>query len=580
MHARSRVFAAVVLPILALAPASANPPVHYPAHPPQVDIPQHHLDTMPVPMPAVPPPVTDHPGMRQQQQQSRPGNGISTGGETVKELRLGMAAAYLVGDIDEDGVIGAEDAKLADGLIGAGDEGLRRVSCAAAADVDMDGTVTAKDRELLSLMIRDGPRRNGVLYDETILPCAHARSFVAFSQHKACAGPLLVHFLGKAAARFVSWDGGELKQRGNWREFQISYNSKLLKQGTRSILLSLGGANFVYWLSSFCAIEGSDEEGEHDWGEIPSDDPRDTQRPEAYGEEIDDLAQCPQIDKGCEALIVDFLAHSEAWHEPDATATKRALEGVGCHVEYADPRFVKIPPRPPLAGATMPTGGTFSNGQYEAVRRQIEQYDALVADVIRRNTEGWSQVQARIKAHRDRVKQGASLAYQLVNGHGAESVGGTCGQWGTGYDTSAGTLTRDSFHTGNYRAMHGNVCTAVTEDRSCYSGLTAKAMDFLNNLGLVSCGGTSRPRHQYHAAYDADMAIATSSGEATCTMATLTKQDYDIAELIEDAGQDAGYRALARAFDTTGVGEEASGKYMDSGYKKIPAPCPGHIAEY
>lgn len=575
MSAHPRVLAAVLLSALVLAPASANPPVHSPT-PPIVDVPQHphHIQA---PIPPIQPPVFD---LMVRQQQGGPPTVVSTGGETVKELSFGMAPAYLVGDIDEDGSIAREDLALVDRLIGADEEQLRSVSCAAAADIDMDGLITVKDRELLTLMVRDGPRRSGILYDQAILPCGHARSFVAFSRTQPCGKPVLVHLLGKAAARFVSWDGGDLKQRNGWREFQIGYDLKQLREGTRSILMSLGGNTFVYWLSGFCAIEGADEEGEKDWGEIPSDDPRDTQRPQAHGEEIDDITECPQIKKGCEALIVDFLAKSEVWQEPDATATKRALEGLGCHVEYAEPTFVKIPPRPPIQGATAPMGGAFSGGQYDAVRRQIEQYDALLADVIRRNTEGWQQVQAKIKAHRDRVKQGASLAYQLVNGHGAESVGGTCGQWGTGYDTSAGTLTRDSFHTGNYRAMHGNVCTAVTEDRSCYSGLTAKGMDFLNNLGLISCGGTSRPRHHYHAAYDADMAITTSGTEATCSMLTLTKQDYDIADLITKAGQDAGYRALARAFDATGVGEEASGKYLDSGYKKIPAACQGHLAEY
>lgn len=558
-----------------ISPGWANPPGHPPVHHSPADVPNvdHHIH---VPVPPVPSPDI---APRQSQESSR-GPQLSTGGETVNELRLGMAPAYLVGDVDEDGTIGPEDAVLVQGLIGVQSDRLRSVSCAAAADVDMNGLITLKDHELLKLMIRDGPRRNGVLYDQSTLPCSHSRSFIAFSQRPACDGPLLVHFLGKSAARFVSWDGGALRQRNGWREFEIGYESRTLKQGTRSILLSLGGVSFVYWLSSFCAIEGGDEQDETDWGKVPHDDPRDENRPQTWGEEIDDVARCPQIDKGCEALIVDFLGTSELWQEPDATATKSALEGIGCHVEYAAPRFVKIPPRPPIQGGTAPMGGSFSNGQYEAVRRQIGEYDALLADVLRRNTEAWTEIQAKIRVHRNRVKQGASLAYQLVNAHGSESSGGSCGQWGTGYDTGTGTLTRDSFHTVNYRAMHGNVCTAVTEDRSCYSGLTASAVDFLNNLAVSNCSGKPHVNHGFHAAYDADMAIASSSSTSTCTMLTLTKQDYDIADLINKAGKDDGYRALAKAFDTKGVNDEASGKYMDTGYKRVPMRCSGHIKSY
>lgn len=553
------------------APVSAHPV----APTTGVDTP-HGIDQIPIPIsPTIP--RMDKPGTTQTG--NRPVQSEADG-ERVTDLPLGMAPAYLVGDIDEDGIIGREDAGLMDGLIGAPRDGLAAVACAAAADIDMDGNITVNDKRLLDTMIQDGPRRSGVLYDSTILPCGHSRAFIAFSQNRVCDAPLSVHLLGKTAARLISWDGGEVKQGKSWRNLRIGYSPKTLEKKTPAILLSLGGNSFVYWLSSFCALERSDEEGEKDWSLTPGHTLNEDNRPTAWGEEIDGIKTCPQIDKGCEALIVDLLASSELWQEPDAMETKTALEGVGCHVEYAAPRFVKIPPRPPLQGGVAPMGGNFSNGQYEAVRRQIEGYEALVNDVIRRNTDAWSEVQAKIKAHRDRVRLGAALAYQLVNGHGSESVGGGCGQWGTGYDTSAGTLTRDGFHNGNYLAMHGNVCTAVTEDRSCYSGLSAMGLDFLNNLGLVSCGGKSRPRHQYHAAYDADMVITTASGQQSCTMFTMTKQDYDIARLIRNGGEDDGYRSLAAAFDKSGVHDEASGKYMDAGYKRIPAVCPGHITEY
>ena len=184
-----------------------------------------------------------------------------------------------------------------------------------------------------------------------------------------------------------------------------------------------------------------------------------------------------------------------------------------------------------------------------------------------------------------RVRHGPAQAFEpgkrhYVNGHGSEGTNGTCGVWGVGYDTGTGTLSRDAFHNGNYRAEMGKTCYAVAEDRSCHSGLSASGRDWLNNLGLVNCGNPPRKhKHEYHAGFFEDMVMTTSSAANTCSMGTMTARDYFTGDLISKAGTDL--RRLAQAFLVEGVGHDATGYYRDRGYNKLPDTiCKGPMRKY
>jgi hypothetical protein len=215
------------------------------------------------------------------------------------------------------------------------------------------------------------------------------------------------------------------------------------------------------------------------------------------------------------------------------------------------------------------------------VSRRLANYEADLARVLAANKAAWTAVQADIATHRANVRKGVALAFQLVNAHGSESTDGTCGVWGVGYDTGTGTLTRDQFLNGNYKSMRGNTCTAVMEDRSCYSGLSANGMEFLNNLGLVNCTRPPRHKHEYHAAFFDDIVMSASSATSATTMLNLTLKDYYAGDRIRRAGRDPGYRRLAQSFLVEGVGHDADGYYRDAGYNKIPGKmCGGSTRRY
>jgi hypothetical protein len=507
----------------------------------------------------------------------------------IAALETGVSPAYLLGDIDESGVIDGSDLALLDRLLEgySSTDRLRTVSCAAAADMDMDGDIDTDDRPYLESVIDGGSTASGILYDSITLPCRHTRTILAFRQEPVCERPLRIQILEGAPRkdiRLVAWGTGEVVQLPAWSGWRVAFTRKAIEKGAPAIIFSVDDNLLVYWLSSFCALERN-EQSETDWAVTAG---YSSGRPTPWGEEIDDLTACPHEDKGCEALIVDLLATSDLWQEPDASKTRDALKSARCNVVYSAPRFAKVPTKPDIE--TMSTAGAAQGvnvadrliRRYNAyVSRRLANYEADLARVLAANKAAWTAVQADIAAHRANVRKGVALAFQLVNAHGSESTDGTCGVWGVGYDTGTGTLTRDQFLNGNYKSMRGNTCTAVMEDRSCYSGLSANGMEFLNNLGLVNCTRPPRHKHEYHAAFFDDIVMSASSATSATTMLNLTLKDYYAGDRIRRAGRDPGYRRLAQSFLVEGVGHDADGYYRDAGYNKIPGKmCGGSTRRY
>lgn len=508
----------------------------------------------------------------------------------IASLPIGMSPAYLVGDINEDGVIDDNDLILLRTLSSSENSlvDYRTVSCAAAGDMDFDGEITNEDVLFLESLVKEGPISSGILYDHTIFPCKHKRSFIAFSQEPICHATLQAQLLPFSPVRGLRLDemsDGTIIQSGELNGWDIAFDQLALVNNTPALLFTQANNYFVYLLSSFCALEASQELSDKDWAETPIPSSEPPGRPPVYGEEIDDIKECPQQDKGCEALIVDFLAQSTLWQEPDATQTRNALKKAGCNVDYVGPRFVKVPPKPNVRLYSPSSYSSYSDVHRvnTYARKQLAEYDKKLSKVLTANVQSWQSINNKIASHRSKIRNGVALAYQLVNAHGSPGSFGTCGRWGVGFDTGTGTLTRDKFHNGNYRAERKNVCNAVMEDRSCHSGLSANALDWLNNFGLVNCGSQPRENHRRHAAFFGDIVMSTAESANTCTMLKMTLKDYTTASYIENAPKDKGFASLAQAFLVRGVGLglNTSAFYSDSGYNQIPGKiCKGARKRY
>lgn len=508
----------------------------------------------------------------------------------IASLPLGMSPAYLVGDINEDSFIDENDLVLLRTLSSSKNslKDFRAVSCAAAADMNFDGEITDKDVSFLESLIQEGPLSSGVLYDHTIFPCQHKRSFIAFSQEPICHATLKAQLLPFSPTRGIRLDelsDGTIIQSQTLHGWNIAFEGLTLASNTPALLFTKENNYFVYWLSSFCALEPSQELSDKDWAETPIPSSEPPGRPPIYGEEIDDLKECPQKDKGCEALIIDFLAKSTLWQEPDATQTRNALKKAGCNVDYVAPKFVKVPPKPNVRLYSPSSYSSYSDAHRlnRYAQKLLTEYDKKLSKILFANVKSWQSINNRLVSHRSKIRKGAALAYQLVNAHGSEGSFGTCGRWGVGFDTGTGTLSRDKFHSGNYRAERKNVCNAVMEDRSCHSGLSANALDWLNNFSLVSCGASPRENHRRHAAFFGDMVISTAESANTCTMLNMTLKDYTTASYIERAAKDKGFVSLAQAFLVRGIGLglNTSAFYSDFGYNQIPGKlCKGARKRY
>ncbi len=508
----------------------------------------------------------------------------------IANLPLGLSPAYLLGDVNEDGSIDKRDLQQVRKLLKAEaiEPAYRSVSCVAAADLDFDGNIDSDDVLLLEEFIQEGATSSGFLYEHTILPCNHNRSFVAFSQEPVCQDPLQARLLPFTPLRGIRLDEsshGTLTQSDQLPGWQFTFNASLLVSGSPAIVFTQAGNFFIYELSNFCALQPSKELSEKDWGITSIPTGEQTGRPLEYGSDIDNLQVCPQETQGCEALILDFLANSKLWQEPGATATKNALTKAGCNVIYVAPTFVKIPPKPAVRTYTPTSYSSFSkaNQLNRLAKRKLAKFERTLSKVLTGNRLSWRSINNKIATYRSKLRAGAALAYQLVNAHGSTGSGGTCGQWGVGFHTGTGTLSREQFHRGNYRAERKNVCNAVMEDRSCHSGLSANALDWLNNFSLVSCGSPPRENHRRHAAFYGNMVMTTAEAPNVCTMANIMIRDYITESYINRAKKDAGYRSLAQAFLVRGIGlgQNASGYYTDNGYNRIPGKlCKGASRRY
>ena len=232
----------------------------------------------------------------------------------------------------------------------------------------------------------------------------------------------------------------------------------------------------------------------------PSDQPR--------GNTAQTPVDCPQRDKGCAALVIDFSRW--IWHEPDLENVSNELKKKSCpNLVYVAPKLKPVPyPYEVEVSVPSPMGGVFIT-KTETVNPDPKD----VAEAEKANEKPWQDMLDAIAKHREAVSAGVELAVEMLNGHGSRSR--MCGAVGaqTGND-----LWRDDFHTGNYKAAFHNVCRWFAADFTCYSGLTPAAFDQLNNSAVAACHAAKPPDVcAKHAGFESDIAVASSKATEECT---------------------------------------------------------------
>jgi hypothetical protein len=114
----------------------------------------------------------------------------------LKDFESGVAPLFVLGDLNEDGVVDDKDAQLVASYV---DKHVSRgISCVAAGDVNVDGMVDARDVALIQQALRRGPVESPPLSYHSSLPCDYAHFFIAAGPGAKPGGSVAVHFLNPA----------------------------------------------------------------------------------------------------------------------------------------------------------------------------------------------------------------------------------------------------------------------------------------------------------------------------------------------------------------------------------------------
>jgi hypothetical protein len=471
---------------------------------------------------------------------------------------------FVPGDINEDSRVDETDRALLERLLQSRGEDVPEASCFAAADLSLDGTVDEADLTAFQALIGDNDIAAPALYGQSHLECSYRNRLVAAPLEWTRNVPIALRLLQNRTTRQVQLtllEGqGEVQELENGSGWSVAMPATFPEDSAVVLRFSLGNASFVYTLVNFTRQDQGELQQEtwveSSWTDLDGDgdvdDPSDLPAPTAWGEEIAGVNTCPQKGNGCEALVIDFMKH--LFHV-DADLTKGALEQIGCNVLYVAPVFV---PRPKPLKVLSHSGRV----------RVIPPSDAAVARAVERNRAMWATIRTAIAAHRANVSAGRELVLQLVNGHG--TGGGSYGDWGPGFSVGGGDLSRGDFHQGNYIATRGKACNAIAMDWSCYSGMTPKVVERLNNTGDAAYADTPAMNHGYHAAFWGNLAQSQSSSTETCGEISAWVLDVSLAGIIRTHGKHRDYDRLASFGFRPFVLDDAAGKYNDRGYNRNP----------
>ena len=156
----------------------------------------------------------------------------------------------------------------------------------------------------------------------------------------------------------------------------------------------------------------------------------------------------------------------------------------------------------------------------------INPSDEEIAEAKEHNKKQMKDIDDATEKHRSLIKNlQPELAIEMVTAHGGASEG--FGFWALSYTWNMkkeSQILRGPFHSGNYEAAKGgrvpakksNVCAWFVFDSSCFSGLTPKAVDTLNNTGKADFTETLSDSCDLHAGYERDISISTATTGAIC----------------------------------------------------------------
>ena len=113
--------------------------------------------------------------------------------QAIRNLESGVAPLFVIGDLNEDGIVNEKDFQLAQAFVER--KSPAGISCLAAGDLNTDGVVDARDVALFQETLKRGPVTAPPLAYHSGLPCDYKNFFVAATSGARAGGAVPVHFL-------------------------------------------------------------------------------------------------------------------------------------------------------------------------------------------------------------------------------------------------------------------------------------------------------------------------------------------------------------------------------------------------
>jgi hypothetical protein len=113
--------------------------------------------------------------------------------EAISRFETGVVPLFILGDLNEDGVVDQEDLKLLRAY--AAQKSSAGISCMAAGDLDENHAVDAKDVAIMEQILKPGKVTAPALSSRSRLGCDYKNFFVAARPGAPAGGAVPIHFL-------------------------------------------------------------------------------------------------------------------------------------------------------------------------------------------------------------------------------------------------------------------------------------------------------------------------------------------------------------------------------------------------
>jgi len=160
--------------------------------------------------------------------------------EALKNLEHGVAPLFVLGDLNEDGVVDEKDLQLAQAY--AQGNASAGISCLAAGDLNSDGAVDAKDVTLFQQALKKGPIPAPPLAYHSSLRCDYKNFFVASMSGTRVGGTLPVHFLDprfNAQNSSVTVQSGQATAAKNGNAYRVQVAKTAPKESFITLAITL-----------------------------------------------------------------------------------------------------------------------------------------------------------------------------------------------------------------------------------------------------------------------------------------------------------------------------------------------------